>query len=63
MYVRTYVSQSELCSTHAEWKAAEQVIREQLHTEHTLRCQGESFKEELLTRREDIAKLLEKVSR
>ena len=58
-----YPWQSELGSTHAEWKAAEQVLREQMHTEHTLRSQGESFKEELLNRREDVAKLLDKVAR
>jgi hypothetical protein len=55
--------QAELASTHAEWKASEQVVRELMHTEHTLRCQGEGLQEEVLARREDIAKLLEKVAR
>ena len=55
--------QADLARVHAEWKASEQVVREQMHTEHTLHIQGEALQEEVTARRNDIMKLLDEVTR
>lgn len=55
--------QADLARVHAEWKASEQVVREQMHTEHTLHIQGEALQEEVNARRNDIMKLLDEVTR
>ena len=49
--------------TQAQWKASEKVIEEQSATELALTGQGKELREDVLSRRDDIIRLLDKVSR
>ena len=58
-----YIIQSELEVTKTEWAATEAVVKEQVVTETALHVQGEGLQGEVLGRRDDVTKLLEKVAR
>ena len=49
--------------TKGEWAATEAVVKEQVVTETTLHLQGGGLQGEVLGRRDDVTKLLEKVAR
>ena len=57
------IFKSELEITKGEWAATEAVVKEQVVTETTLHIQGEGLQGEVLGRRDDVIKLLEKVAR
>jgi hypothetical protein len=52
-----------LRNTQADWKASEKVIEEQTATENALTVQGKDLQEDVLSRRDDIIRLLDKVAR
>ena len=71
LYPRTLIAstnrnsclQTELATAQEEWRACQLVIKEQAATESTLTTQGKALQEDVLSRRDDIIKLLDKVAR
>lgn len=63
MHTVIWIIQSELEITKTEWAATEAVVKEQSVTETALYVQGEGLQGEVLGRRDDVTKLLEKVAR
>lgn len=55
--------QTDLATAQDELRACKQVIKEQSATEGTLTAQGKALQEDVLSRRDDIIKLLDKVAR